>query len=124
MEPKRYRIVPQEPNKRRFVRVRLSDAVQLYSDDNMSQGALSCDISDGGMRLKAGRFFPVSSDLRVSIRLGAEIMLECKGKVMWVNRVPYAEDEQYQIGLAFDPKSLVAQGQDLKNFLNWNLKKA
>lgn len=70
--------------------------------------------------MKVHQFVPVGSEVSLCVSLGLERILECKGKVVWVKRVPYAEDDQYTIGVSFDSKSL-EQSEDFEDFLTWKL---
>jgi len=71
--------------------------------------------------MKVHQFVPVGSEVSLCVSLGLERILECKGKVVWVTRVPFAEDDQYTIGVSFDSKSLGDQHEDFEDFLTWKL---
>lgn len=121
MEPKRYQVVSAETNKRKFPRVRLNGPVQLSHGSATPQGGVSSNISLGGLGLRSNRFFPVNSSVDLTIHLVPGKILTCSGQVMWISRVPFAEDEQYHLGVAFDEKFIAESQSDVSRFLNLKL---
>lgn len=86
--------------RRNFKRFRLAQPVQCRLNDLESEhGSLSCDISEGGIRLNIAQFLPLNAEIPLQIKLDAERIFECRGRVMWIQRIPFSE--RYQAGLEF-----------------------
>lgn len=60
---------------------------------------LSCDLSAGGIRIRADEFIPLQADLTLDFNLQPDAPLAMEGRVAWVQKVPHAET--YQIGVQF-----------------------
>ena len=87
--------------RRQFKRVKLSEPVQYHPKDSLNiSGSLSRDISEGGLRLTTSEFIPLDTELALSIQLSAEEVIDCLGKVVWVEQLPHTE--RYQAGLKFE----------------------
>lgn len=88
-------------DKRAFKRVRLSEPVRFeFRNPAHYGGCLSADISEGGVRLRVNEFIALGEEISVNIQLSPKKMVEGVGKVVWVQKMPYAD--QYQIGLEFE----------------------
>ena len=123
MEARRYKVICEEPNKREFPRVRWNDSVELSSRDQSTQGALSCDISQGGLKLQISQFLAIGSEMNMKVKLGSEKIIACKGTVAWVSRIAFAEEDKYHLGISFDAQSFLDDAHvDLHKFLNSNSK--
>ncbi len=86
--------------RRNFNRIRLAQPVQCRLKDWEEQrGALSCDISEGGMRLNSTSFLPLHTEVLLKIQLSHEQVVECRSQVVWIQRIPFTE--RYQVGLEF-----------------------
>ena len=96
--------------RRQFPRVKHSEAVQYQSKDlTLQGGSLASDISEGGIRLNVNGFIPLHTELALSIQLTTEKIVECLARVVWVEKVPYAE--RYQAGLRFDGTATTFESQ-------------
>ena len=88
-------------DKRAFKRVRLSEPVRFeFKNPTHYGGCLSADISEGGVRLRVNEFIALGEEISVNIQLSPKKMVEGVGKVVWVQKMPYAD--QYQVGLEFE----------------------
>lgn len=98
--------------RRNFNRIRLAQPVQLSLKDWEEQkGALSCDLSEGGLRLNVNIFLPLHAEVLLKIQLSHEQVIECRAQVAWIQRIPFTE--RYQVGLEFiqDKSFIYAQKQ-------------
>lgn len=63
-------------------------------------GALTKDISAGGVRFVSNEFLPVSARLNVELSLDSNThTLPATARVVWVNKIPY--NENFMVGLEF-----------------------
>jgi len=86
--------------RRNFERFRLAQPVQCHLNElEPEQGSLSCDISEGGIRLNITHFLPLNTEILLRIKLNSARIVECRGRVMWIQRIPFSE--RYQVGLEF-----------------------
>lgn len=80
-------------------------------------GSLSCDLSEGGVRVRLSEFIPINTPVTVSIRLADERMAECLARVAWVEKARFGD--YYQAGLAFyGNESTVDVQQKIRGFLS------
>ena len=88
------------PERRQFKRVRFSEPIEFHVK-NTSQfgGSLSCDLSEGGMRLYLNDFVPLNSEITIQWPLPTNDIVECRGHVAWVEKLPYSD--RYQAGVTF-----------------------
>lgn len=85
---------------RKFRRFPLSEGVQCrLSPGQEPMGCLACDLSAGGVRFRAQEFIPLNTELFLQIPLPTRNLLQVKGRVAWVQRVPHGET--YQVGVEF-----------------------
>ena len=103
--------------RRQFKRFRHSEAVQYRPKDSYDVlGSLSQDISQGGLRITIPGFIPLNTEVMLSIQLATEQVVECLGKVVWVEKLPYSE--RYQAGLRFeDNDTIVNSRRSIEKFL-------
>lgn len=86
--------------KRRYRRIQLRQPVQFQSTNcALEGGALSGDLSEGGVRVDMYEFVPLNTELTLRIRLAMERVIEYVGRVVWVRKFPFAD--RYQVGLEF-----------------------
>ena len=108
----------QESSERReFKRFRLAQPVQCRLNDlEPEQGALSCDISRGGIRLNINNFLPLNTEISLQINLSPARVVECRGRVLWIQRIPFSE--RYQAGLEFiQEEDFVYTGQKIQDWI-------
>ncbi|MBF0521572.1 MAG: PilZ domain-containing protein [Candidatus Omnitrophica bacterium] len=104
--------------KRTSPRVRFQDAVQfVLKDPTQFGGSLGCDISEGGMRLTVNKFIPLNSEVTLTVQLGAESSIECVGRVVRIQQMPFSEN--FQLGLEFvKDESQAYIRKDIHQYLN------
>ena len=107
-----------EDEKRQFNRVFHSGPVQIqFKDPSLFGGCLSCDLSEGGVRVRINEFIPLKTELALTIRLADESIIECTGRVKWVEKTRFGDC--YQAGLEFfsnDP--LISHQEKIYKFLS------
>ena len=92
-------------NKRQFQRIRFAEPVEYRLTEGIpASGCLSYNISEGGIRLKTDQFLPLNADMILNFRLSTDEPVSVNGKVVWVQKVPHAEN--YHVGVQFDHSSL------------------
>jgi len=100
--------------RRAFKRVAFRHPVQFQrKDPARNVGALSCDISQGGLRMNVADFVPLNEDVALQVQMSLEEVAECAGRVVWVRQMPFME--RYQLGLEFLDKDI---GELVKSKLN------
>ncbi len=104
--------------KRRYQRVRFCAPVRFsVKVEPLYGGSLSCDLSEGGLRMHFADFIPKGTEIGLEVPLNTSSVLECRGKVAWVEKA--AQMDRYQVGVEFIETSSSAEGQNrLKNFLS------
>ena len=86
--------------RRRYKRVDFREPVQFGSVNPVRcGGCLSCDLSEGGLRVNVNEFVPPGTGLTLQIPLAAQKFVEHAGRVAWVSKLPFME--RYQLGLEF-----------------------
>ncbi|MBI5150508.1 MAG: PilZ domain-containing protein [Candidatus Omnitrophica bacterium] len=86
--------------RRKYRRIDFREPVQFGSANPVrSGGCLSCDLSEGGLRINVNEFVPPGTGLTLQIPLPAQKIVEYTGRVAWVSKLPFAE--RYQLGLEF-----------------------
>lgn len=103
--------------KRRHRRIQLHQPVRFQATDSVLEGgSLSCDLSEGGVRIDVYNFVPLGAALTLQIRLAVERIVEYAGRVVWVRKFPFAD--RYQVGLEFsEDKSFLASKRQLHDFI-------
>ncbi len=78
----------------------LKDAVRFRPrNSENTEGSLSCDISESGVKISCGKFIPLNTELVLEINLGAGCIVDFVGRVVWISRMPFSE--RYQMGIQF-----------------------
>ncbi|MCA9399822.1 MAG: PilZ domain-containing protein, partial [Candidatus Omnitrophica bacterium] len=86
--------------KRQYRRARYAEPLECqFPDPSRYGGALSCDLSAGGLRMKYHDFIPLGTELTVNVPTESNKIVECQGKVMWASKMPLTD--WYEIGLKF-----------------------
>ena len=103
--------------RRRHKRLKFSESVQFqHRDPSQYGGCLSKDISEGGIRLNFSDFVPIDTELVLSVNLAKDKMIDCMGRVVWVERVPFSE--QYHVGIEFtESDSLFDSRQEIHKMI-------
>ena len=87
-------------DKRQFRRMIHSEPVQYqFNDPSRFGGCVSKDLSGGGVRILLNDFIPLNTELSLKIRLAGDSIIECIGRVVWVEKSRF--EETYQTGLDF-----------------------
>jgi c-di-GMP-binding flagellar brake protein YcgR len=87
-------------DRRVYRRAKLDGHVRFQlKDPKAFGGCLSCDISEGGMRMVFTDFIPLGTELLINANLATQKMIECLGKVVWVRKFPFMD--RYEAGLEF-----------------------
>lgn len=87
--------------KRKFLRVKFTNAVSFYNLNELDFGGCSgCDLGEGGIRLNVFQFIPVETELSLQIEFSKDNVLHCTGRVKWVEVVPVAE--RFRTGVKFE----------------------
>lgn len=86
--------------KRMTRRIRLAEPVRFQFKDPEHYGAsLSCDVSEGGLKINLNQFIPLNEELDLSICLDDEKTIDCRAKVVWIEQLRYSE--RFRAGLEF-----------------------
>ena len=89
--------------KRRFERIESQMPIQykkLKQPAEGTVGAISVNISEGGVRFLANEFLPLASRLVIEVFVPAQPRaVKAISKVAWIRKMP--EGEQYEIGNQF-----------------------
>lgn len=103
--------------RRGSTRAVLKQPVQFsLKDPFKSLGTLSCDISEGGLRVKLNDFIPLETELLLQLDLGESQMIECVGKVKWVSQIPFMD--WYQAGVEFvETDAMVSSRRRIKDYM-------
>lgn len=98
----------ESPNKRQYKRISFKEPIQLWEKDLMhTYGTLSCDVSEGGLRVMMNDFVPLDTEFVLSIPTQENHYIECPAKVVWVRQVPHSE--RFQAGLQFNDENIFTQ---------------
>jgi hypothetical protein len=74
-------------DKRNFERVHLAQPVRVqFKEPGQFSGTLSCDLSEGGIRLHMNEFIPIGTELILTIQLADDRIEECPCRVVWVQK--------------------------------------
>ena len=60
---------------------------------------MAFDLSEGGLRFRAEDFIGLNTEVFCDIPLEGEQTVRMTGRIMWVQKVPHAEN--YHVGLEF-----------------------
>ena len=104
--------------RRRFHRFHRAQPVRFQlKDPSRFGGSLSCDLSEGGIRVHLSEFIPLNTELTVSIQLSDESIMECPCRVAWVEKNRCGE--RYQVGLEFvEADSILDSQRKIHGFLS------
>ncbi len=81
-------------------RVKLKEPVRFqFKNPELYGTCLSCDVSEGGIKMNLNQFIPIKEELDLLIRLKDEKAIDCRAKVVWIERLRYSE--RYRAGLEF-----------------------
>ena len=107
--------------KRHSRRVRSAKPVRFQlKDTSRFGGCLSCDLSEGGVRLRLNDFFPLNTELSLQIQLADESIVECLCRVAWIEKDRYGDF--YRGGLAFiEDESMLDSKRKIRNVLSQHL---
>ena len=103
--------------RRRYNRIEFRQAIQFQSKDPaLGGGSLSCDLSEGGVRVDMYDFVPLDAELTLQIRLAVEKVIKYIGRVVWIRKFPFAD--RYQVGLEFSrDETFLAAKRQLHEFI-------
>jgi len=109
---------PSAQDKRQFRRIRHSKPVQFqFKDPELFGGCISKDLSEGGLQVRLNQFVPLDSELTLVIHLADENIVECVGRVVWVEKSRFGES--YDVGLMFsDDDSILINQKKIYGFLS------
>lgn len=83
-------------------RIKISEPVRFqFKDPELFGACLSCDVSEGGIKMNLNRFIPLQEELDLSIKLKDDKNIGCRAKVIWIERFRFSE--RYRAGLQFIP---------------------
>jgi len=104
--------------KRQFRRAFHSGSVQYqFKDPSQFGGCVSKDLSEGGLRVRLNNFVPLNTELTLTVRLVDENIVECVGRVVWVEKSRFGE--YYQAGLKFaEDDSILVNQKKIYGFLS------
>jgi c-di-GMP-binding flagellar brake protein YcgR len=104
--------------RRRFHRLRHAQPVRFqFKDPSRFGGCLSCDLSEGGIRVHLNDFVPLYTELTVQIRLADESIVDCTGRVVWIEKDRFGD--YYRAGLEFaGGGSIVLSQRKIHRFLS------
>lgn len=87
-------------NRRKFNRIMLNESVRYqFKDPAQFGGCVSCDVSDGGVRINVNSFIPLNTELTLEVQLPSKEIIEREGKVVWVEKFRFSD--RYQAGIEF-----------------------
>lgn len=97
-------------DKRQFHRMLYTEPVQYqFNDPGQFGGCVARDLSEGGVRIYMNDFVPLNTELTLKIRLADENIIECTGRVVWVEKSRFGDS--YQAGLMFSQDGSVLSNQ-------------
>ena len=104
--------------RRNFHRFHRTQAVQLqFKDPSQFGGSLSCDLSEGGIRVHLSDFIPLNTEVALQIKLADESLVECPCRVAWVEKNRFSD--RYQAGLEFvESDSMLDSQRKIHGFLS------
>lgn len=106
-----------EGERRAFKRFRFQQPVEFQTKEpSQTIGSLSGDISEGGIRLKLFKFLPINSQITLSVYLDSLQVVECHGRVVWIEEEPASE--RFEVGIEFESTSQSnVSKQSIRKFL-------
>ena len=103
---------------RKFRRMAHCESVGYqFIDPSQFGGCVAQDLSEGGIRIRINDFVPLNTELALKIRLAGEEIVECTGRVVWVEKSRFGES--YQAGLDFsDDEAALINQKKIYGFLS------
>jgi Tfp pilus assembly protein PilZ len=106
-----------DDERRQFNRIRRAQPVQFQlKDPSQYGGCLSCDLSQGGIRVQLNDFIPLNTEMTLQIRLSDESVVDCPCRVAWVEKSRFSD--RYQAGLEFEGESTLDSQRKIHRFLS------
>jgi c-di-GMP-binding flagellar brake protein YcgR len=104
--------------KRNFHRFDSTQPVRYQlKDPTQFGGSLSCDLSEGGIRLHLSDFIPLNTELTLTLQLADQSIVECPCRVAWVEKNRFSD--RYQAGLEFvEADSMLDSQRKIHGFLS------
>ena len=104
--------------RRRFPRFPFREPIQYQlKNSHRFGGCLAGDISEGGIRVNFNDFIPLDTHIIVQVFLTMGRMVECIGRVVWVQKLPFSD--RYQAGLEFiDSDSSAEAKKEIRHFVS------
>ena len=97
--------------RRSFQRVKFTEPVQFqYKGTSVYGGSVASDISEDGIQLKLNDFFPIHTQINLQVHLSHEKVIECIGRIVWIEQLPYSE--RYKAGIQFIPNSVSGEPKE------------
>jgi hypothetical protein len=95
---------------REFRRIVHSEPVHYrFNDSSRFGGCVARDLSEGGIRVRLNDFVPLNTRLTLSIPLTKDNVVECAGRVVWVEKSRFGEYYQAGLDISDDEAALVNQ---------------
>ena len=112
---------PQFNERRSFCRFHCANPVRFqFKDPKRFGGTLSCDLSEGGLRLHMSDFVPLNTEITLQIQLADESIVECPCRVAWVEKNRFSD--RYQAGLEFiESGSILDSKKKIRGFLSHSM---
>ena len=109
-------------DKRKHQRVPFTDSVQFQlKTTNRCGGTLALDISEGGIRIHFFEFFPLNTELTVQIPLPPYKVVDCPGRVVWIQKSRFAD--HYFGGIEFfESDEAVLAKKEIRQFVESYMK--
>ena len=103
--------------KRKFKRIDFREPVQILVENNgKNMGCLAQDLSEGGIKVSSFEFIPVNCDIQLQAKLSSENFLDLKGKVIWIQKLPFSD--RFQIGFEFrEDYSFPKYREEIRRFI-------
>ena len=110
-------------DRRRYLRTTFREPVQysMLGEGAGSRhafgGFLSCDVSEGGLRIYANDFVPLNTPVKMDFYIHPEKLVSLDGRVVWTQKAPHTEN--YQLGMEFDENNTNFNGRgDLRQYVH------
>ncbi len=109
-------------DKRKHQRVPFTDSVQFQlKKTSRCGGTLALDISEGGIRIHFFEFFPLNTELTMQIPLPPYKVVDCPGRVAWIQKSRYAD--HYLGGIEFfESEDAVLGRKEIRQFVESYMK--
>jgi len=109
-----------QPANRRFgSRINFRGAVEvLLTDSPEPRGCVGCDLSESGIRLNLTDFLPINKEVSFKIHLADEKVVDCRGRVVWVKKSPFADRYEAGLTLIEEEPNLISKFE-LRQFIRY-----